>query len=163
ASVSGPEGRRHPGAHAGRTDPLPPFAPGGARPSHPAHADGLGDQGPLPLPAAVLGGGRALWEGQQPRGGDARHRPPPATKPGILGGFAEAEAARPRSAASRADRRRAVLADLGRYFGPEATRPEAYLEHSWGDDAFARGAYGGFWMTGLWTAYGHALTTPIGP
>jgi len=88
---------------------------------------------------------------------------PPGGTPGILVGFIEGEAARTLSAASRDDRRRAVLADLGRYFGPEATRPEAYLEHSWGDDAFARGAYGGFWMTGLWTAYGHALTTPIGP
>jgi monoamine oxidase len=55
-----------------------------------------------------------------------------------------------------------VLADLGRYFGPRAARPEAYYEYLWGDDEFARGAEGGYWTQGIWTAYGPALRAPIG-
>ena len=37
-----------------------------------------------------------------------------------------------------------------------------YFEYSWGDDPFARGAYGGYWTQGLWTTYGPDLRTSIG-
>ena len=36
-----------------------------------------------------------------------------------------------------------------------------FLEYKWGDDAFARGAYGGYWTQGLWTTYGPELRAPI--
>jgi monoamine oxidase len=87
---------------------------------------------------------------------------PPSGSPGILVGFIEGAAARELAAQSRAARRAAVLADLARYFGPKAATPLAYYEHSWGDDEFARGAYGGYWTEGLWTAYGPVLRAPIG-
>jgi hypothetical protein len=48
-----------------------------------------------------------------------------------------------------AKRRTAVLADFTRYFGAQAANPLAYYEHSWGDDQWSRGAYGGYWTEGL--------------
>jgi monoamine oxidase len=81
---------------------------------------------------------------------------PPSGSPGILVGFFEGAEARRLAAATQPERREAAIADFVRYFGPEAARPLAYYEHSWGDDEFARGAYGGYWMPGLWTAYGQA-------
>ena len=82
--------------------------------------------------------------------------------PGILVGFFEGAEARRLAAASAEERRTAAIADFVHYFGPQAAAPLAYYEYSWGDDEFARGAYGGYWMTGLWTAYGRALREPIG-
>jgi monoamine oxidase len=88
---------------------------------------------------------------------------PPAGAPGILVGFIEGAAARELAPASREERKGAVLADFIRYFGAAAGAPLAYYEHSWGDDAFSRGAYGGYWSQGLWTTYGPVLREPIGP
>jgi monoamine oxidase len=87
---------------------------------------------------------------------------PPSGAPGILVGFFEGAEARRLAASSAAERRAAAVADFVRYFGPRAADPLAYHEHSWGDDEFARGAYGGYWAPGVWTAYGHALREPIG-
>jgi monoamine oxidase len=88
---------------------------------------------------------------------------PPSGTPGILLGFIEGAAARDLAPATVEERRAAVLADFIRYFGAEAGEPLAYYEHSWGDDAFSRGAYGGYWTQGLWTTYGPVLRAPIGP
>jgi monoamine oxidase len=87
---------------------------------------------------------------------------PPSGSPGILGAFIEGAAARRLAPASLAERRAAVLADLVRYVGPRAAQPLEYREKVWGDDEFARGAQGGYWSPGLWTAYGAALRQPIG-
>jgi monoamine oxidase len=87
---------------------------------------------------------------------------PPSGSPGILVGFIEGDAARRLAAASLSERRANVVNDFVRYFGDEAADPIDYLEYSWGDDAFARGAYGGYWSQGLWTTYGPDLRTPIG-
>jgi monoamine oxidase len=54
-----------------------------------------------------------------------------------------------------------VLADFVRYCGEQAGNPLAHYEHSWGDDEFSRGAYGGYWTEGLWTAYGPELRASI--
>jgi monoamine oxidase len=86
---------------------------------------------------------------------------PPSGSPGILVGFIEGEAARRLAPAIPAQRRAAAIADFVRYFGKEAADPIDYLEYSWGDDAFTRGAYGGYWTQGLWTTYGPDLRAPI--
>lgn len=88
---------------------------------------------------------------------------PPSGSPGILVGFFEGAQAVRFADATRAQRRAAAIAEFQRYFGPEAAAPLAYFEHSWGDDEFARGAYGGYWATRVWTRYGRALAAPIGP
>ena len=88
---------------------------------------------------------------------------PPSGSPGILVGFIEGAQARRLAPADPDERRSAVLADLSRYFGEQAANPDAYYEYSWGDDEFARGAYGGYLTPGVWTSYGPALRRPIGP
>jgi len=86
---------------------------------------------------------------------------PPTGSPAILVGFIEGRAARELAAESLATRQAAVLQDFVRYFGPQAAAPIAYYEHSWGDDEFSRGAYGGYWSEGLWTTYGPVLRALI--
>jgi monoamine oxidase len=88
---------------------------------------------------------------------------PPSGAPGILVGFLQGAEARALAPATPAERRSAVVADLVRYFGDQAAAPLSYHEWCWGDDSYARGAYGGFWTPGIWTSYGHALREPIGP
>jgi len=87
---------------------------------------------------------------------------PPSGSPAILVGFIEGAAARALAPAPQAQRRAAVLADFTRYFGEQAAHPLAYYEYSWGDDPWSRGAYGGYWTEGLWTAYGPVLRASIG-
>ena len=77
--------------------------------------------------------------------------------PGILVAFIEGEGARDLAPLPKEEREAAVLEELGTYFGdlgPQAANPQLYLEKNWGDDAFARGAYSGYWTQGLWTTYG---------
>jgi monoamine oxidase len=88
---------------------------------------------------------------------------PPGGAPGILVGFIAGAEARALAPATPQQRRAAVVADLVRYFGGRATAPLSYHEWCWGDDPYARGAYGGFWTPGVWTTYGHALRAPVGP
>jgi monoamine oxidase len=88
---------------------------------------------------------------------------PPSGSPGILVGFVEGAQARRLAAAGPEQRREEVVSALGRYFGPAAEQPLSYHERSWGDDEFVRGAYGGYWTPGVWTAYGSHLRAPIGP
>lgn len=87
---------------------------------------------------------------------------PPGGSPGILVGFIEGAEARRLASATREQRCAETVAQLRRYFGAQADKPDAYFEYSWGDDEFARGAYGGYWTPGVWTSYGHALAEPIG-
>jgi monoamine oxidase len=86
---------------------------------------------------------------------------PPSGSPAILLVFIEGAAARDLAPAPLAKRRAAVLADFTLYFGAQAANPLAYYEHSWGDDQWSRGAYGGYWTERLWIAYGPVLRAPI--
>ena len=89
---------------------------------------------------------------------------PPGGAPGILVAFIEGDGAREVAPQPLPVRRAEVLKELGAYFGdlgPQAANPQLYLEKKWGDDAFARGAYGGYWTQGLWTTYGPELRAPI--
>ena len=89
---------------------------------------------------------------------------PPEGTPGILVAFIEGDRARELAPQPLPVRRAEVLKELGTYFGDlgsQAANPQLYLEKNWGDDAFARGAYGGYWTQGLWTTYGRQLRDPI--
>ena len=87
----------------------------------------------------------------------------PEGRPGILVGFLEGRAARELGRVDEAQRREAVLANLGRLFGPRASRPERYLDKSWADEEWSRGCYEGYTPPGVLTAFGPALREPIGP
>ena len=88
---------------------------------------------------------------------------PPDGSPGILLAFLEADEARRLSREPADLRRRAVVDSLVRYFGPRAGKPEGYLELDWQQERFSGGCYGTLFGPNVWTRYGHALRTPIGP
>jgi monoamine oxidase len=59
-------------------------------------------------------------------------------------------------------RRAAVLDQLGRYFGPEAHRPEELIEKDWSADPWTRGCPVGNLPPGALTSFGDALREPVG-
>jgi monoamine oxidase len=87
---------------------------------------------------------------------------PPEGRPGVLMGFLEGADARAWVRRPAPERREAVLACFGRYFGPRALTPHEYLERDWTAEEFTRGCYGAHFTPGVWTAYGHALREPVG-
>jgi monoamine oxidase len=87
---------------------------------------------------------------------------PPDGSPGVLLGFLEGRQARELGRAPAEDRRAAVIDCFTRFFGPRAASPERYVERLWAEEEWSRGCYGCHLPTGAWTAYGPALTEPIG-
>ena len=88
---------------------------------------------------------------------------PPDGRPGVLLGFLEGSQARELGRWSQSDRRQSVLECFTRFFGPEAAKPNDYVEKVWADDEWTRGCYGAFFPPNTWTAFGDALRSPIGP
>jgi monoamine oxidase len=88
---------------------------------------------------------------------------PAAGSPGVLVGFIEGEQARTWGRRGPADRRAAVLACLGDYFGERASRPRELLERSWAEEEYSGGCYAGYFPPGVWTSFGQALREPVGP
>ncbi len=60
------------------------------------------------------------------------------------------------------ERRQAVLAELTRFFGPQAAEPTDFVEKNWNDDPWSRGCYVGITGPGVLTAFGEALRAPCG-
>jgi monoamine oxidase len=87
---------------------------------------------------------------------------PPDGSPGVLLAFLEGRAARRATDLAQEERRRLVLGCLERFFGPEAGRPERYIDKAWAADQWSRGCYGGFLPPGAWIENGVALRKPIG-
>jgi monoamine oxidase len=87
---------------------------------------------------------------------------PPSGTPGVLMGFLEANEARAWARRPADERRQAVIDCFVRYFGPRAANPVEYVERDWMAEEFTRGCYGAHFTPGVWTAYGHALRTPVG-
>jgi monoamine oxidase len=88
---------------------------------------------------------------------------PPEGRPGVLLGFLEGRRARELGRVEAGERREAVLAGFARMFGPEAARPDDWVERSWAEEEWTRGCYGCSFTTGAVTAFGDALRAPIGP
>ena len=84
---------------------------------------------------------------------------PPGGRPGVLVGFLEGRHAR---AVAPDQRRDLVLSAFTRLFGARAARPEQWLEQSWADEPWSRGAYGGALPPGTWTQLGRSLRAPVG-
>jgi monoamine oxidase len=87
---------------------------------------------------------------------------PPDGSPGVLLVFLEGNAARELGRASFSDRRQAVLRCLARYFDDRALSPRDYLDKDWSADEWTRGCYGAHFPPGVWTAFGPALSQPVG-
>jgi monoamine oxidase len=88
---------------------------------------------------------------------------PPDGSPGVLLAFLEGDEARRLGRESLAVRRQAVIGSLARYFGPRAANAELYLELDWQQEKWTGGCYGTLFGPNVWTRYGHALRTPVGP
>lgn len=88
---------------------------------------------------------------------------PPAARPGVLLGFVGGAAARQWGEVDAGERRRAVLADLARIFGPRASDPDGYLELDWGREAWSGGGPTLAVPPGGWTTAGESLRRPLGP
>jgi monoamine oxidase len=77
-------------------------------------------------------------------------------------GFMEAGDGREWAHRTPEERRQVFVECLVRYFGEQARHPVEYLERDWMAEEFSRGCYGAHLTPGVWTAYGPALTEPIG-
>jgi monoamine oxidase len=87
---------------------------------------------------------------------------PPSGTPGVLMGFVEGKEARAWARRSQAERQEAVTGCFVRYFGPQAARPQQYVERDWMAEEFTRGCYGAHFAPGTWTSYGEAWRAPAG-
>jgi monoamine oxidase len=88
---------------------------------------------------------------------------PPDGSPGVLLAFLEGDEARRLGRDTAQERRPAVLGSLRRYFGAKAASPADYLELDWQQERWSGGCYGTIFGPNVWTRYGRALTTPVGP
>ena len=88
---------------------------------------------------------------------------PPDGSAGILLAFLEGDQARRLGRESLEVRRQAVSDSLVDYFGPRAAKAELYLERDWQQEKWSGGCYGTLFGPNVWTRYGHALRTPVGP
>jgi len=60
------------------------------------------------------------------------------------------------------ERRQAVLAELARFFGPQANQPTDFAEKNWNADPWSGGCYAGIMGPGVMTDFGPALREPCG-
>lgn len=87
---------------------------------------------------------------------------PPDASPGVLIGFVPGARARAFARMPSGERRNAVLDTFGRLFGPDARRPERYIEKDWAADPWTRGCYFGLAAPGALTGVLRELADPIG-
>ena len=76
--------------------------------------------------------------------------------------FSDGAAAREWSPRTPEERKQAVLAELVRFFGPQAAQPLDFAEKDWNTDPWSRGCYVGVTGPGTLTAFGEALREPCG-
>ena len=88
---------------------------------------------------------------------------PPDGSPGVLFGFVGGDEARRHRGRTKAERRAAVLKNLGDYFGAEALRPRRYFETDWPGAKWSRGGPVGIAGPGVLLGHGPALRQPVGP
>jgi monoamine oxidase len=88
---------------------------------------------------------------------------PPGGSPGVLLAFLEGREARATEGLPAGARQALVLDGLVRLFGPQARRPQRYVERSWSAERWSGGGYAGYLPPGGWTDHGPALRAPIGP
>jgi monoamine oxidase len=60
------------------------------------------------------------------------------------------------------ERRRVIVDELVRGFGPQARGPTGYVELDWPSETFSRGCVS-YCGPGVWTGYGSTLREPVGP
>ena len=84
----------------------------------------------------------------------------PPGGPGVLAGFIAGERAVRWQRLPERERRRAVLADLQAWWGPEAAEPLELVLHNWNAEPWSGGAFTSFLTPGAWTSYGQIWQQP---
>lgn len=87
---------------------------------------------------------------------------PPSGTPGVLASFVAADSAVQLGLQNPEARRRAILTDLVRFWGPQAANPVDYIEINWGEEAWTTGAFTSYMTPGAWTSFGPAWREPVG-
>lgn len=86
----------------------------------------------------------------------------PGDDHGVILMFLEGDQARTFGRMPEDERRAALTAELVRHYGSKAARPEFYVDGEWSDRQWTRGCYNANFGPHVWTAYGPALSAPIG-
>ncbi len=89
--------------------------------------------------------------------------PEAISKAGILTGFVYTDNARTVSLMAPEQRKKLLLAEVAKRFGPKALEPEHYHESNWSTDQWTRGCFTGFLTPGATTLFGSAVRDPVGP
>ena len=87
---------------------------------------------------------------------------PPSGGPGVLFAFIGGTLGDTWSKLSAANRRKAVLDNFARYFGPQALTPTRYFEHAWSDEKWSGGCPVAHTKPGVLAKYGKYLRTAHG-
>jgi monoamine oxidase len=86
----------------------------------------------------------------------------PPGGPGVLAGFIAGERAARWQQLPEREQRRAVLADLVAWWGPQAADPLELVLHNWNAEPWSGGAFTSFLTPGAWTSYGPIWQEPHG-
>jgi monoamine oxidase len=81
---------------------------------------------------------------------------------GALVAFVFSDAAKELGKKPEEERKRLVVEDLVRLFGPEAAKPTWYVDRDWTAEQFSGGCYAALFGPGQLTALGPALREPVG-
>ena len=85
------------------------------------------------------------------------------SKAGVLTGFVYADHARRLVLMPDDERRRLILAETAKRFGPKALEPTNYHEMNWSTQQWTRGCFTGFLSPGATVMFGAAARDPVGP
>ena len=89
--------------------------------------------------------------------------PEAISKAGILTGFVYTDNARKVAPMAPEERKKLLLAEVAKRFGPKALEPEHYHESNWSTDQWTRGCFTGFLTPGATTLFGSAVRDPGRP
>jgi monoamine oxidase len=89
--------------------------------------------------------------------------PETISKAGILTGFVYTDNARKVAPMAPEERKKLLLDEVAKRFGPKALTPEHYHESNWSTEVWTRGCFTGFLTPGATTLFGAAVREPVGP
>lgn len=85
------------------------------------------------------------------------------SRAGVLTGFVYSDKARKVAPMAPEERKKLLLADAAKRFGPKALEVEHYHESNWTTDTWTRGCFTGFLTPGATSLFGSAVRDPVGP
>lgn len=87
---------------------------------------------------------------------------PAAGKPGLLVGFFDAKNGLQWCNRSAAERKKFVIEEVARAFGPAASEPIDYEDQNWPAEEWSRGCFGAWMGPGVMTSVGSSIRQPYG-